>query len=454
MSGEPEAGGSAELWSRTVERGPDGELRVGGCDVNALAAEYGTPLYVVDEQDMRGRAAAFRDEFAAAFAEHGATCTVYYAGKAFLCSQVARWMRDDGLSIDVSSGGELALALRGGMPAARIAVHGNNKSDEEIHRALAVGVGRIVVDSLAEIGVVARIAAGLGVVAPVAVRVTTGVHAGGHAYIATAHEDQKFGLSLASGAALEAMRRCHDAPSIDLTGIHTHIGSQILSLEAFEQSAERMLGLRAAFARESGVDVPEVGLGGGYAIAHAEGDEALSAADAARGIAAAVAEAIAAVGGTWPSFTIEPGRAIAGPAGMTLYTVGVTKTVRLDDGGERRYIAIDGGMSDNMRPVAYGAEYTTTLASRTSEAPAVRSRVVGKHCESGDIIVQSINLPADVDAGDLLAVPATGAYGRVMSNNYNALLRPAVVAVKDGAAHELVRRDTIEDLLAWDVAPS
>ncbi len=448
----PEAA-PTELWSRTVERGSDGELMVGGCDVNALAAEYGTPLYVVDEEDMRGRAAAFRDEFAAAFAEHGATCSVYYAGKAFLCSQVARWMRDEGLAIDVSSGGELALALRGGMPAERIAMHGNNKSDEEIRRALGVGVGRIVVDSLAEIDVVAQIAAGLGVVAPVAVRVTTGVHAGGHAFIATAHEDQKFGLSLASGAALEAMRLCHETPAIELVGIHTHIGSQILSLEAFEQSAERMLGLRARFAHESGVDVPEVGLGGGYAIAYADGDEALRAVDAARGIAAAVAEAITAVGGTWPTFTIEPGRAIAGPAGMTLYTVGVAKVVSLDDGGERRYVAIDGGMSDNMRPVAYSAEYTTALASRTSTAAPVRSRVVGKHCESGDVIVQNVDLPADVDRGDLLAVPATGAYGRVMSNNYNALLRPAVVAVRDGEAHELVRRDTIEDLLAWDVAP-
>ena len=460
---EPDAGelaydeigstGSAPVWSRTVERGDDGVLLVGGCDVTALAAEYGTPLYVVDEVDMRGRAAEFRDEFASAFAALGAECSVYYAGKAFLCSQVTRWMRDDGLSIDVASGGELALALRGGMPPARIAMHGNNKSDEEIVQALEVGVGRIVLDSLAEVEVIAAIAEELGVCAPVAVRVTTGVHAGGHEYIATAHEDQKFGLSLATGAALEAMRRCHAAPSIELTGIHTHIGSQILSVEAFQESAERMLGLRAQFARETGVEVPEVGLGGGYAIAHAHGDEELGAAEAARGIAAAVAGAMAAVGGTWPSFTIEPGRAIAGPAGMTLYTVGVTKVVSLEDGGERRYVAIDGGMSDNIRPIAYGAEYTAALASRVSEAAPVLSRVVGKHCESGDIIVQNIELPGDLDRGDILAIPATGAYGRVMSSNYNALLRPAVVAVRGGAAHELVRRDTIEDLLAWDVAP-
>ncbi len=214
-----------------------------------------------------------------------------------------------------------------------------------------------------------------------------------------------------------------------------------------------MLSLRAEFERERGVAVAEVGLGGGYAIAHAEGDEALGAADAARGIAAAVAQAIAAVGGTWPAFTIEPGRAIAGPAGMTLYTVGLTKIVRLDDGGERRYVAVDGGMSDNMRPIAYGAEYTAALASRASDATPVRSRVVGKHCESGDIVVRNVSLPGDVRRGDLLAVPATGAYGRVMANNYNAMLRPAVIAVEGGVAHELVRRDTIEDLLAWDVSP-
>ncbi len=453
MNPEHVADMPAHVWSRTVERAPDGTLTVGGCDVGALVAEYGTPLYVVDEEDMRDRARAFRDEFAAAFGEHGATCEVFYAGKAFLCSQVARWMRDDGLGVDVASGGELELALRGGMPPSRITLHGNNKSEAELRRAIEVGVGRIVIDSLDEIEVIAAMAAEMGRVPAVAVRVTTGVHAGGHEYIATAHEDQKFGLSLASGAALEAMRRCHASDSLTLAGIHTHLGSQILSLAAFEESATRMLGLRAAFASFSGVDVPEVGLGGGYGIAYAEGDEALEAAEAARGIADAVARAIAAVGGTWPSFTTEPGRAIAGPAGMTLYSVGVTKVVSLDDGGERRYVAVDGGMSDNMRPIAYGAEYTAALASRVSTAAPVVSRVVGKHCESGDILVRSVDLPSDVQRGDILAVPATGAYGRVMANNYNAMLRPAVVAVRGGEAHELVRRDTIEDLLAWDVAP-
>ena len=446
-------GSPAPVWSRTVERAKGGHLKVGGCDVRALAAEYGTPLYVVDEEDMRGRAVAFRDAFSAAFRAHGSDCETYFAGKAFLCSQVARWMRDDGLGLDVASGGELALALRGGMPAGRLTLHGNNKSDEELLRALEVGVGRIVVDSLTEIEVIAGLTAERGLTARVLVRVTTGVHAGGHEYVATAHEDQKFGLSLASGAAREALLRCNEASGIELLGIHTHIGSQILSLDAFRESVARMMRLRADFAAETGVELPEVDLGGGYAIAYVPGAEALPPTDAAPVIAQAAADALAESGGAWPRFSIEPGRAIAGPAGMTLYTVGVTKVARLDDGSDRRYIAVDGGMSDNMRPVAYGAEYTAELASRASSAAPVASRVVGKHCESGDILVRHAQLPGDISRGDLLAVAATGAYGRVMANNYNAMLRPAVIAVRGGAAYELIRRDSIEDLFAWDVAP-
>ncbi|WNM26663.1 diaminopimelate decarboxylase [Demequina capsici] len=442
------------VWSRTVERSDDGALRVGGCDVRDLAGQYGTPLYIVDEVDMRARAAAFRDHFTAAFGRHGARCDVFYASKSFLSSRVARWMLDEDLNMDVASGGELEIALRGGMPPARIALHGNNKSDAEIERALKVGVGRLVVDSLDEIAIIDAIAFELGVTAPVMVRVTTGVHAGGHEYIATAHEDQKFGLSLASGAAIEALRRVHASDSLELQGIHTHIGSQILSIGAFRESATRMLRLRAEFAAESGVEVPEVDLGGGYAISYVPGTQALEPRTAAFEIADAVADALAEAGGTWPRFSIEPGRAISGPAGMTLYRVGVVKTVDLEEGGHRTYVAVDGGMSDNMRPITYGADYTATLAARLSEEPPRLSRVVGKHCESGDIVVRNVELPGDVNRGDLLAVAATGAYGRTMSNNYNALLRPAVVSVKDGDSTVHIRRDTMEDLLSWDVAPA
>ena len=442
-----------DVWSQTVERGDDGCLIVGGVDVRELAGVFGTPLYVIDEADMRARACAFRDHFAAAFGRHHAKVDVYYAGKAFLSSRVASWMFHDDLNLDVASGGELEIALRGGMPAKRLGLHGNNKSDAELRRALEVGVGRIIVDSSTEIGVLDQIAHELGVVAPVLVRVTTGVHAGGHEYIATSHEDQKFGLSLATGAAFEALLECHDAANLKLLGIHTHIGSQILSLEAFQASAERMLGLRAAFATEVGFEFPEVDLGGGYAIRYTGGDEGLSAHDAAFGIADAVAAAVEKTGGNWPRLSIEPGRAIAGPAGMTLYRVGVVKQVLLDDGGRRQYVAVDGGMSDNMRTITYGAEYTAAIASRESEVEPVLSRVVGKHCESGDIVVRDVDLPSDIARGDLLAVPATGAYGRVMSHNYNAVLRPAVVSVRDGESVVHIRRDTLEDLLSLDIAP-
>lgn len=441
------------VFSTTVKRGEDGALSVGGVDVRELAGQYGTPLYVIDEADMRARACAFRDHFAAAFGRHHATVDVYYASKAFLSSKVARWMLADDLCMDVASGGELEIALRGGMPAARLGLHGNNKSDAELRRAIEVGVGRIIVDSFTEIATLDAIAREMGAVAPVFVRVTTGVHAGGHEYIATSHEDQKFGLSLASGAAFEALLECHDAPGLDLRGIHTHIGSQILSLDAFQESAERMLGLRATLLAEAGVELPEVDLGGGYAIRYTPHGEELSPKEAAFGMADAVAAALERVGGTWPRLSIEPGRAIAGPAGMTVYRVGVVKTVELDEGGERVYVAVDGGMSDNMRTITYGAEYTATIASRLSPAEPALSRVVGKHCESGDVVVRDVELPHDIAPGDLLAVPATGAYGRVMANNYNAALRPAVVSVRDGRSELHVRRDTLEDLMSWDIAP-
>jgi len=444
----------ASVWSQTVARADDGALRVGGIDVRELASEYGTPLYVVDEVDFRARAASFRDNFAAAFGRHGTTCHVYYASKALLTSQVTRWMLDEHVNIDVASLGELEIALRGGMPADRITLHGNNKADDELRRALEVGVGHIVVDSFTEINVLSALAQELGTTAPVLVRVTTGVHAGGHEYIATSHEDQKFGLSLATGAARDALVAAHAAPGLDLRGIHTHIGSQILSIEAFRESAERMLRLRADFAAESEFEVPVVDLGGGYAIAYTPDAEALDPARAAIEIADAVASALEAAGGSWPVFGIEPGRAIAGPAGMTLYTVGVVKHVSLDEGGERQYVAVDGGMSDNMRTITYQADYTATLAARVSDAKSALSRVVGKHCESGDVVVRDVDLPSDVARGDLLAVPATGAYGRVMSSNYNSALRPAVVAVRDGASRLMVRRDTIADLLNLDVPPA
>ncbi|AEE46944.1 diaminopimelate decarboxylase [Cellulomonas fimi] len=454
-----------EPWSTGVERGADGAVRVAGVDVRALAAEHGTPAYVLDEQDLRTRARTYRRAFTEAFAEIGAGVDVYYAGKAFLSVAVARWVHEEGLRVDTASGGELAVALRAGVPGAEIGLHGNNKSDGEIAAALDAGVGRIIVDSLVEIERVAdAVAARGGAPAPVMVRVTTGVHAGGHEYISTAHEDQKFGLSLApsrgtadtvaaaddDSPAMTALLAVVARPELRLLGIHSHIGSQILDPSGFAVAARAVLALRARLAARTGVLVEEVDLGGGYGIAYLPGEVALDADRIAKEVAASVERSAAEVGTDLPRFSIEPGRAIVGPAGLTLYSVGTVKPVRLDEGRTRLYVSVDGGMSDNIRPALYGAQYHAEVVGRLSTAEPVLARVVGKHCESGDIVVHEVHLPGDVRAGDLLAVAATGAYGRSMASNYNLLTRPPVVAVREGASRVLVRRETVDDLLALD----
>lgn len=446
---EPD-GTSTGVWPTSVRRGDDGALVVGGVDVRDLAAEHGTPAYVLDETDLRGRARAYARAFAAAFADL-AGADVYYAGKAFLSVAVARWVHEEGLRVDTSTGGELAVAQRAGVPGAHIGLHGNNKSAEEIVTALEHGVGRIVVDSLAEVDVVARLAAERGLRAPVMVRVTTGVHAGGHEFIATAHEDQKFGLSLTSGAARKAVDEILARPDLELVGLHSHIGSQIMDLAGFEVAARAVLGLRAQVAADTGYLMPEIDLGGGYGIAYTGADATPpTPEEVAAALAGVVRRACAELGTAVPRVSVEPGRSIVGPSALTLYTVGTVKDVQLDDGGRRTYVSVDGGMSDNIRPALYGADYTAAIASRASAAEPVAARVVGKHCESGDIVVRGVALPADVAAGDLLAVPATGAYGRSMASNYNLVPRPPVLAVCDGAVRVLVRRETLEDLLALD----
>ena len=447
-------------WSSGTGRLPDGALTVGGVDVRGLAAQHGTPAYVLDEADFRMRARAYRTAFEAAFGAVGTGVDVYYAGKALLTVAVARWAREEGLRVDTASGGELAVALRAEVPGAEIGLHGNNKSDAEILRALDAGVGRIIVDSLAEIERVAQLAADRGVVAPVMVRVTTGVHAGGHEYIATAHEDQKFGLSVnpvgdSGSPAMNALLAVLKHPELKLLGIHSHIGSQILDPDGFEAAARVVLRLRADLAERSGVLVDEVDLGGGYGIAYLPGDIALDPERVAKDIAQSVAGVCQDLGTSLPRFSIEPGRAIVGPAGLTLYTVGTVKPVTVSDAGGgaefvRTYVSIDGGMSDNIRPALYGAAYHAEVVGRSSTAERMLARVVGKHCESGDIVVHEVQLPADVRAGDLLAVAATGAYGRSMASNYNMLPRPPVVAVSEGASRVLVRRETEDDLLSLD----
>ena len=435
------------LWAANVSK-VDGELTVAGERATELAQEFGTPLYVLDEDDFRSRARAFRDAFAD---QDGVAADVYYAGKAFLCVAAARWVAEEGLNLDVCTGGELAVALRADFPPARIGLHGNNKSVAELRRALEVGVGRIIVDSLEEVDRLADLTAELGTTAGVMVRVTAGVEAHTHEYISTSHEDQKFGFSIADGAALEAVRRVLSVPGLRLLGLHSHIGSQIFVTDGFEVAARRVLRLHAQIAAELGVTPPELDLGGGFGIAYTTQDEPSTPHDLARGLLKIVSDECAALGVDLPRLSIEPGRAIAGPSTFTLYEVGTTKDVRLDGGSSRRYVAVDGGMSDNIRPALYRADYSCTLASRPSDAAPVLSRVVGKHCESGDIVVKDEYLPGDVAAGDLLAVPGTGAYCRSLASNYNHVPRAAVVAVRDGEARLLLRRETEDDLLSLDL---
>ncbi|MDH2428102.1 diaminopimelate decarboxylase [Sphaerisporangium sp. TRM90804] len=426
------------IWPRTSGRA-DGAVTIAGVDVRDLAREYGTPLYVVDEADFRSRARDYKAAFAGD--------DVYYAGKAFLCKEVARWVDQEGLGLDVCSAGELAVALSVGFPPERIALHGNNKSYAELERALRAGVGRIVVDSFDEIARVGYLADELGVRAKVQIRITTGVEAHTHEFIATAHDDQKFGLSLNSGAAAEAVRRVLALPQLELVGLHSHIGSQIFDTAGFEVAARRLAVLLTQVKEEHGVILPELDLGGGYGIAYVEGDDPPDIKIVADNLRQIVARVCEDAGLPVPRLTVEPGRGIVGPGGVTVYEVGTVKDVE----GIRSYVSVDGGMSDNLRTALYAAEYTCVLASRVSDAPPALSRVVGKHCESGDIVVRDVWLPGDVVPGDLLVVPATGAYCRSLAHNYNYLPRPAVVAVKDGESRVIMQRDTEEDLLRGQV---
>ena len=427
------------LWARGVERSTDGASPSPASTSGSWPQRYGTPAFVLDEDDLRARCRDFR----AAFPDED----IYYAGKAFICRAVVRIIAEEGLYLDVCSGGELAVALAAGMPADRIGFHGNNKSMAELTRAVDAGVGRIIVDSDQEIDRLTGLARDRGVRPRVLVRVTVGVEAHTHEFIATAHEDQKFGFSLAGGAAAAAALRILDEDVLELRGLHSHIGSQIFDTSGFEVSARRVLALQAQIRDAHGVELPELDLGGGFGIAYTTQDDPASPADLAKRLRKIVDGECAAERLAVPRLSIEPGRAIVGPAMFTLYEVGTVKDVD----GLRTYVSVDGGMSDNIRTALYDASYSATVASRVSAAPPILARVVGKHCESGDIVVKDEFLPADVRPGDLLAVPGTGAYCRSMASNYNHVPRPPVVAVRDGAARVLIRRETEDDLLALDV---
>ncbi|QWF82505.1 diaminopimelate decarboxylase [Amycolatopsis sp. CA-230715] len=444
-----------KVWPRNTYRAPDGVVRIAGVDVRELAETYGTPLFVVDEADFKSRCA----EYAEAFDDPS---LVHYASKAFLSTEIARWVAGQGLSLDVCSGGELAIARRAEFPVERITFHGNNKSIEELESAVEAGVGTVVVDSYYEIARLADVAAKRDVVQNVLIRVTVGVEAHTHEFIATAHEDQKFGFSLASGDAAEAVRRVLNVSSLRLVGLHSHIGSQIFDADGFEVAARRVVGLLAEIGKEHGSDLLEqmstVDLGGGFGIAYTDKDNPPPPAQMITQIREMVRKECEFAGLPVPRIAGEPGRAIAGPGTVTLYEVGTIKDVSLGDNAVRRYVSVDGGMSDNIRTALYDAVYDVRLVSRASDddgsqpVAAALSRVVGKHCESGDIVVRDCWLPDTLAPGDLVAVAATGAYCYSMASGYNRQPKPAVVAVRNGSARVLLRRETTEDMLRLEVS--
>ena len=411
----------------------DGSLSIGGCSVADLAEQYGTPLFVYDEEHIRARCR----EAVAAFGVD----RVIYASKAFMCSAMARLVSEEGLLLDVASGGELYVAMHGGVPASRCTLHGNNKSIEELEMAITKGVRHIVVDSFDEIERLETLSR-RGLPAPkLMIRVTPGVHAHTHDFIATGQDDSKFGFNLGNGDAAKAIVRIQNgardgATAGELIGVHCHIGSNVLAVNSFAKAAEIM----AEFSKPYGL--PELTLGGGLGVAYTEGEEAPTITM----WGSVLLDACETLGVT-AEVSVEPGRAIVASSAITVYRVGTVKEIP----GIRTYISVDGGMSDNIRPSLYDADYTCSLVSRSSAADPMLVRVVGKHCETGDVVVKQAWLPADLAPGDLLAVAATGAYGRSMASNYNHVPRPPVVAVSEDSARLIVRRETVEDILALDV---
>ena len=423
------------IWPLTACALAGGEISVGGVSLAEIAARYGTPAYVLDEADVRQRCRDYRQAFGDA--------EIAYAGKAFLCRAMVRWVDEEGLSLDVCSEGELAVASSAGFPADRILLHGNAKTPGDLRAAMAYGAVRIVLDSAGEI---ARIAALAQPRQRVLVRVTPGVDAHSHPMVATGVEDQKFGFSLSTGAAADAVRRILAQPELELAGLHCHLGSQITRAEAFEAAARRLAGLMAAVHAEHGVTLPELNLGGGHGVPCTEDDQDYDLAGFAARIRAAVRGACASLRLPAPRITVEPGRAIISRAMVTLYRVVSVKHVA----GLRTFVAVDGGMSDNPRSALYGARYSVRAVSRPAD-PVQLTTVVGRHCEAGDVLAADVALPAGTRPGDLLAVACTGAYHHSMASNYNMVGRPPVVAVRDGAARLLVRRETAADMRQRDV---
>ena len=535
------------IWPAATAVNAEGSIEFHGRTAESLLDEFGSPLYLIDTDEVVARARHFVRAAAEAF--NTSTTHVSFAGKAFLSKEIVRLVTEAGMFVDTCTMGEMKIALAAGVPGRRLVLHGNNKSDEEIALAIEQGFAKIVIDEPDEPERVAAIARKLGKRARVMLRVTVGVHAGGHEYISTAHEDQKFGVPLlaagADAAVLDvlnnltdvtpaatnariaesdvnagndhpqstapiapasgsgkparelrydvkypydlsheevsdtdkvlaaAMEAIADGPSIavlkiilanqdvlELVGAHSHIGSNIHDADAFIHAAKRMMLLRKTLWATDAYILPEIDLGGGYSVAYTDGEDSMDIDVELTRLADAVNSTNRALGMPAPAISFEPGRYIVAPAGVTLYRVGTIKHVHLSDAkdsdgnpiAERVYVSVDGGMSDNIRPALYGADYTARLANRTGSAETMLARVCGMHCESGDIVVHEVQLPADLKRGDILAVPVTGAYGRTMASNYNQALIPAVVAVSESGAHVMLRRQTVDDLLNLDVS--
>lgn len=425
------------MWPASATEPRPGDLAVGGVPLAEVADRFGTPVYVLDENEVRERCRTYRHAFPDA--------EVLYAAKAFLCRAMVHWAEEEGLGLDVCSAGELELAVTTGFPPERIVLHGNAKSPRDLETALRLGVGRIVIDSPSEI---ARLAAAVGPDGhqKVMVRVVPGISAGGHEKIRTGTDDQKFGLPIADGYAQHAIARILDQPQLRLTGLHCHLGSQITSVKPFLAAVRRVVGLMARLYEQHGLVLPELDLGGGHGIAYRPGEAALDLTALARRVRAELSDACTAAGLPVPRLIIEPGRAVVGPAGIAVYRVLAVKKT-----GDHTFVAVDGGMSDNPRPALYGVRYAPRLIGRAGAAPTAPVTVVGRHCEAGDVLAADVELPSDVRPGDLLAVPVAGAYHLSMASGYNLVGRPPVTAVRDGHVRLLVRRESLDDIRRRDV---
>ena len=432
----------AQVWPEETHRNAAGELVVGGVPVVDVAETYGTPVYIYDEATLRRAMHRYREAFTQALPG----CKVVYAGKAFLSTAFVQLLVEEDLGLDVVSGGELFVGLKGGMPASRISLHGNNKTVDELQLACDAGIGKIIVDNFDEIDLLVDLCAKREIPMTVMLRVNPGVDVHTHKKISTGMADSKFGLPIVDGQAAAAVEQLAKTPGLHLVGYHAHVGSQLFDAGASVDAVGELLDFAVDMRNKHGVELEQLSPGGGFGIAYLENDDPPSPEAWAEAISHAVRTGCASRGLPLPVVTIEPGRAIAGPAGVALYRVGSRK--ELPD--VRTYVSVDGGMADNIRPTLYDAVYTAALANRAGHGDVERVTIAGKYCESGDILIEDIELPR-LERGDLIAIPAAGAYCFAMASNYNMSLRPAVVMVRDGAAREIRRRETFDDLVRLDI---